>query len=446
MVTLADLRARSTVPSWQQAVAIVQELFLATVRETGSAVRLPGIGHIGLNPDGTIALLPHSSIPENPVRYLAVLLCLMLDKVPSPAPLLDLAERNLKDPPEFPQPDEFTRALRYFERPGRGEDIKELVTRAERAREQNSAEDEFRRLEERARELLEAKEIPERHVLERDGTVTVIKLEDHARLPRLPAVNTVEILGPEEVPAVRSKWDVHGTVRLLITAATLAYAMYWIAGRSSPGGPTGVEERVAKAARSVFGDETSGEQSRAAGGGSTSAADRAPGSAPVASPGPTTGSSQSAAAPAGSGVNGPASTPAPAAATSGPAVASAGSGGGSAPPPGAGLAPVDGSAISDRQRQDGAGQASDRTFSSSDADVTPPVLLAREPPVSDAAGAATYELLVDTSGSVQQVRLVSGDSGMRESMMRAHVKSWKFRPATRGGRPVQYRMQVRVPV
>src|SRR5215218_9657908 len=140
MVTLADLRARGTVPSWQQAVAIVQELFLATVGETGSAVRVPEIGHIGLNADGTVALLPHSSIPENPVRHLAVLLCLMLEKVPAPAPLLDLAERNLKNPPEFPGPEEFTRSLRYFERPGRDEDIKELVTRAERAREQNPVE------------------------------------------------------------------------------------------------------------------------------------------------------------------------------------------------------------------------------------------------------------------------------------------------------------------
>ena len=30
MITLADLRARNTLPSWQEAVAMVQELFHST--------------------------------------------------------------------------------------------------------------------------------------------------------------------------------------------------------------------------------------------------------------------------------------------------------------------------------------------------------------------------------------------------------------------------------
>src|SRR5215212_6741525 len=187
MVTFADLRARDIVPSWQQAVAVIQELLLATVAERGSAARLPDLEHIGLNTDGTIALLPHSSIPENPVRHLAVLLGVLLDGVPAPGPLLDLTEQNLKEPPELAGPDELMRALRYFERPGREEDIKELAARAERAREQRPMEEALRHLEERARELLEAKELPERHVLERDGTVTIVRREPP---PRLPAIST----------------------------------------------------------------------------------------------------------------------------------------------------------------------------------------------------------------------------------------------------------------
>ena len=59
---------------------------------------------------------------------------------------------------------------------------------------------------------------------------------------------------------------------------------------------------------------------------------------------------------------------------------------------------------------------------------------------------ATYDVVVDPSGAVEQIRLIAGDAGMRESMMRAHIKSWKFRPATRDGQPVRYRMQVRVAV
>ena len=50
MVTLADLRARRTLPNWQEAVAIVQALFEASVGDGRGAWRLPDVGHIGLKP------------------------------------------------------------------------------------------------------------------------------------------------------------------------------------------------------------------------------------------------------------------------------------------------------------------------------------------------------------------------------------------------------------
>ncbi len=437
MVTLADLRARNAVPSWQQAVAIVQELVLATVSERGSAARLPDFAHIGLNPDGSIALLPQSSLPENPVRHLAVLLCLMLENVPAPGPLLDLAERNLKDPPEFPVAEEFTRSLRYFERPGRDEDIKELVTRAERAREQKLVDDEIRHLEERARMLLEAKEIPERHILERDGTVTIVKREPQlGRGPRLPAVATTEIPGVDDVPPVRAKWDVHGAVRLVIVVVVVAFFTYWISRQDTPQGPTSVEKKVAGAAKRVFG-EGPGAGSPTSG----PSADRTPASTPVPSTAPTTTGSSGGSAGTSAGTVGrsPSSAPAPAAAGATSSGSSAGAGDGSSAPQGAPLPAVEGGPI--------AGAASDGTVSGSDADVTPPMLLGRGAPAPVAGGAAaTYELVVDASGNVEQVRLIAGERGMRESMMRAHVKSWKFRPATRRGDPVRYRMQVRVAI
>ncbi len=435
MVTLADLRARSTVPSWQEAVAIVQELFLATVGERGSAARLPDIAHIGLNPDGSIALLPQSSIPENPVRHLAVLLCLMLENVPAPGPLLDLAERNLKDPPEFPVPEEFTRSLRYFERPGRDEDIKELVVRAERAREQKAVDDELRHLEERSRELLEAQEIPERHILERDGTVTVVKRERKlGQGPRLPAISTTELIGIDDVPPVRAKWDIHGTFRLVVIVGTLAYAAYWITRQAPPpAGVTKVEENVAKAARRVFGDG-----SGTGGAPSGPSADRPP--APAPSPAGSTGSSGGSGG-SSAGGSGRSSSSAPAA--GGTAAGSSGEASSSAPPS-APLPAVEGGPVKPLQQDDPGAPA---TFSGSDADVTPPVLLGSGAP-APAAGvpAATYQLIVDASGNVEQVQLIAGDRGMRESMMRAHVKSWKFRPASRRSGAVRYRLQVRVAI
>ena len=440
MVTLADLRARSNVPSWQQAVAIVQELFLATVDQRGSAARLPDIAHIGLNPDGSIALLPQSSIPENPVRHLAVLLCLMLENVPAPGPLLDLAERNLKDPPEFPVPEEFTRSLRYFERPGRDEDIKDLVIRAERAREQKAVEDELRHLEERALELLEAQEIPERHILERDGSVTVVKRERKlGQGPRLPAISTTEMIGIDDVPPVRAKWDIHGTFRLVVIVGTLAYAAYWITRQApSPAGVTKVEENVAKAARRVFGEGST------AAGPSGPSADRPPASAPSPAAGPTGSSGRTGGSSSGGSGGASGSAPSGGGTTAG---SSAGSGEASQPAPaGAPLPAVEGGPINPLQ-QDDPGPSSNGTFSGNDSDVIPPVLLGNGTPApAPGAPGATYQLIVDSSGNVEQVQLIAGDRGMRESMMRSHVKSWKFRPATRRGGAVRYRMQVRVAI
>jgi hypothetical protein len=427
MVTLADLRARNTLPSWHESVAIVQELVLATVGERGSAVRLPDIRHIGINPDGTIALLPHSSIPQNPVRHLAVLLCLLLENVPAPEPLLDLAERNLNDPPEFAGADDLTRALRYFERPGREDDIKDLAARAEGAREQKSAEEELRHLEARARELLEARKIPERHILERDGTVTVTRWEPR---PRLPAISTTEMLPDPEEAAPGRPFDWHGTIRLVVALSILAFAVYWFMRPEATPELTRVKDRVAGAASKVLAvgdtDGSTAESGPSAGSGRSSGRASAPG---PRAPSP------------GSGSTGGASSPGPASSSGSAGSGPAGSGGtgtsGSAATPGS----------SPAADQEPAGQDGGATYSGRDADVTPPVPLSREaaaPPAG--APSATYDVVVNPSGAVEQIRKISGDSGMRESMMRAHIKSWKFRPATRGGQPVRYRMQVRVAV
>ena len=115
MVTIADLRARNTLPTWQEAVAVVQELAHATSAGRGSAARLPEIEHISLNVDGTIALLPGSVVPGDPVRHLAYVLLLLLDGVPAPDELIELAQRNRAEDPPCKTLDEFGSALKFFE-------------------------------------------------------------------------------------------------------------------------------------------------------------------------------------------------------------------------------------------------------------------------------------------------------------------------------------------
>ena len=283
MVTLADLRARRTLPNWQEAVAIVQELFEATVEDRRGAWRLPDVGHIGLNADGTIALLPHSSLPEHPVRHLAVLLSLLLEGVPAPEPLLAIAERNLKAPPEFATPDEFTRSLRYFERPGRDDDIKALVARAEDAREEKPVLEELGHLERRALELLQTGEIPERHVLEPDGSVSIFTRDRTASLPGMsgsPVTTTVDMPGTADARPVRRR-DLFGALRLLVVVAAVGAAVYWFVGpeiieRSAIGAGSARGGRARTAQRAYRGSAAA---PSAASGSPGSAADRRPFSA-----------------------------------------------------------------------------------------------------------------------------------------------------------------------
>ena len=154
MITLADLRARDALPVWQEAVAIVQALLDTTMAERRSASRLPDVTHIGLEEDGAVVLLPQGSIPEHPVRHLAAVLGVLIESMPAPPPLLDFVNRNLADPPEHATAEDFSRALKYFERPERTEDIRHVVERALGAPVHTDVEAAQRQLEARVQELV----------------------------------------------------------------------------------------------------------------------------------------------------------------------------------------------------------------------------------------------------------------------------------------------------
>ena len=55
-----------------------------------------------------------------------------------------------------------------------------------------------------------------------------------------------------------------------------------------------------------------------------------------------------------------------------------------------------------------------------------------------------FELLVDERGAVERVRLLSEGNQLRDKMLMAAAKAWRFTPATRHGRPVRYRMTISV--
>jgi outer membrane biosynthesis protein TonB len=94
--------------------------------------------------------------------------------------------------------------------------------------------------------------------------------------------------------------------------------------------------------------------------------------------------------------------------------------------------------------------AADNTvYSIASPDVVPPVMMPRQltPPEAQTSGVkvtSTIELLVDESGGVERVRLLSRPSPILATMLLSAAKTWKFRPALNDGRAVKYRLLIDV--
>src|SRR6188472_4415014 len=142
MISLSDLRTRNVAPTWQEAVAVVQELIQAVAAAHGSLDRLPDLEHVALIPNGDVVALPGSASPERPVRHLGLMLGLLLEGSNAPGELMTFVERSTANPPQFDSAEEFSRALAFFERPGRRQDVERLVARAMASEAQSRADDE----------------------------------------------------------------------------------------------------------------------------------------------------------------------------------------------------------------------------------------------------------------------------------------------------------------
>lgn len=85
-----------------------------------------------------------------------------------------------------------------------------------------------------------------------------------------------------------------------------------------------------------------------------------------------------------------------------------------------------------------------QVYSSSDGDVVPPVLRSPQLPLPVLAATSSdmnsMELLISEEGTVETVRLVSVPKRMPDMMLLSGAKMWTFRPASRDGRAVRYRL------
>ena len=85
-------------------------------------------------------------------------------------------------------------------------------------------------------------------------------------------------------------------------------------------------------------------------------------------------------------------------------------------------------------------------YSSTDADVEPPLLLHPQIPANlMLAGESRLnimELLVSETGLVERVQLIAGPSRLPDVMLLSGAKAWRFKPASRDGEAVRYRALV----
>jgi hypothetical protein len=464
MVSLAELRARNVVPVWQESVAVVQELIQTVKATTGSAELLPDLEHVALIPNGDVVALPGSPEPVAPVRHAAVMLKLLLEGVPAPPELEQFVARNVAEPPQFDTVTEFSRNLAFFERPGRRADVERLVGRAIAAEQTSRADEELRRLKERASEVTQAmpapdflqqpqkqvKTIPIPLVAVAGVAVIAAGLWIWSRVsqPGEPApVETVAVAAPTP-PVDRAAAPAADAPAAGVPTTEAPPA------QPTPGQPpaTGAAQPAASAPATPQAAPQPAVADRSLLTRASDAVRSAVGSiigssppAPAVAPAPVTTTAPSAAAPRTRRTRPAQPTPAvvapPPQATAAAAPAPAAAPVETAPPP----PPVV------TAMRDPLVDAPVEVFTATDVSVIPPVIvrpvLPKDPPPDvPPADIGVVEVVVDENGDVLHVKLISPANRYRERMLVSASKMWKFRPAYKDGRPVRYKTRVRLTI
>ncbi len=418
MISLADLRARSVQPVWQEAVAVIQEL-IQTVSATSSP--LPDLEHIALIPNGDVVALPGSPTASDPVRHAAQMLDVLVDGIATPPELEQFLQRNLTTPPQLDSLAEFSRQLAFFERPGRRADVERLVGRAAAAEQITRADEELKRLMEKANEADDKpKEI----------------LKEQRSVRKLPTA----------------------VLAMALLVGALALAAFWWRGRAAQTAQQAAADPAAAGAQT---DPQSAPGTNGQGGGTDAKGGQTPKPEPSLLERTTAAVRSAVGALVGSG----SSSPAPAAAQAPPPTApekarqharrpaaggkiaaaplAADNAGDTKPATSVELLPMtDATAVS---------EADANVYTSTDATVIPPVMvrpvLPKEPPPGvPLHQIGTIDVWVDENGDVEQVRLMSPANRYQERMLVSAAKMWKFRPAFKDGHPVRYRTRVRLTV
>lgn len=474
MYTLDEVLKPDFPRSWHEVVALVQEV----ADSLGAVTTVPVPEEIHVGEDGTISLGFASEAAGDPVRGLGRLLVQLLEGVDAPAALQSLAADNAKTPPAQPTVSAFVRALSFFERPDRRADLGAVAVRLSGQKAAVDAEYELQRLRERISSTPEPEpaaevkeERPRPRVTSRQaamaaiivialmGTFAGVQLVRGsslmaARSPDSPSVAVKPAASPAaagqpeseaSAPAAAPSAAVGAASPPLAEAVPTVAAASQSATRTVP--PAESKNHAVGKVLPVPSKQPL-PRSVAPAGSRPSAGDapvgRVNADRPLVTKGPSVGAGEPAAT-AGPSVSAPAPPPATVHQSVSPLVSEAGGSVWTNSTRGTkGTNPArsatDAKAESLLARADEPG----RVYSSSDSEVQPARLLRSQLPQEPAADARTgyFELLVDESGDVEFVRLISPTHRYQDRILVAAAKAWKFKPAMLHGRPVKYRLTI----
>ena len=418
-VQLSSLVARGLRFEWYEAVAVVQEVSdLMRGAEAWESDVVPDADHIWLRSNGEITVAPGTGgSAAQSVGALARLLLSLIDEAQMPVQLRLVALSANSPTPPYANAEEFSRAVAYFERPGRPAAIRDLYRRGHALPPEAAT-----RIAARTAPTEQAKQPPPRP---RRRVVVVIA-----------AAALVVVAGGVAV------WWFLGRPPLTQLSAAGGRASSAVSGGLTAGKDLLVSSATAAWER-VTGTQPQPEAPPAAEPARpTVQAARAPGAAR-----PGTARSVEPAASAAQVGSSPTVTELPI--PNMPEFRAFDLATAVRPAPG-NVAPAPGTPAStprqpvvDEQLAVPTADFPGPVYTTADQEVIPPRPLHPKLPTVLPSGTrldalSIMDLLISESGDVLSVRLVPPARDVREAMMLSAAKAWRFAPATRNGRPVPY--------
>lgn len=410
-VSIDDVRVLKVALGWHEAVALVQEVAVVT----GPRGSMPDPDLIILTPLGELSVQGDLDSPEPPQRALAELLQSLLGGPGVPPNLRQLVADTLAEGSAHDSVEKFVKALSFFERPNRRADIAAVCTRTAAAAAQVRSDIELERI--RARRSEAARSKPSKVVKKPLALPAWLRAVPIKTVAITAA--TVAAIGVFSVAAMRvlnqppsveaDSGDDSSTSQAMLGAAKTSLTQF------------------AQASLAAVGIKTYLTPPEAA-----PAAEETP-VVPEVRP-------RVARSTAASTIESTSERPVDVTVRLDPVEPVM------APP-----AAVEHAALPGAVERSVTIPLEKSEYGPGDADVTPaslsrPQIPTFEPVEGTIEEVGILDLLVDETGGVSQVRLVSPTNRFQERMLVSAAKAWRFNPATKDGHPVPYRLRVRITI